>query len=113
MPVDSKNFAIGVLSTTAVVLLVGLVLMNNRPEPALASGMTQMSGDYVVTVGSVSHNDEELVYVLDASLGKMIIYRFDAGTSKMAVVEGIDLGEMRRSATASGGPTTPANKKKP
>ena len=41
---DSKNFAIGILSTTAVILLAALVIIHTRPDPAFASGVTTTSG---------------------------------------------------------------------
>ncbi len=104
---DSKNFTIGILSTTAVILLVGLVIINTRPEPASASGMTVTGGDYVLTVGSDISSDEELLYVVDAPEEKLVVYRFDGGRQQIEVVQGIDLGEMR----ADAGPSQQPGKK--
>lgn len=97
---DQRNFAIGILSTTAVILLVGVLLVQSRPRPALASGVTTSGGNYVMTVGSVSIDDEELLYLIDAPKQKLVIYRFDAGKKEIEVVQGISLEEMR---AATGG----------
>ena len=96
---DSKNFAIGILSTTAVILLVGLFFLNTRPQAAWASGMTTGAGDYVLTVGLDASADEELVYVIDAPGQKLIVYRFDTGRQQIEIVQGIDLAELRDSAS--------------
>lgn len=92
---DSKDFAIGVLSTAALILLVGLLIINTRPEPAWADGMTTSGGEYVLTVGQLAVADEEYVYVLDAPAEKLIAYRFNAPRQQIEVVQGIDLAELR------------------
>lgn len=93
---DSKNFAIGVLSTTATILLVGVVLLYSRPDIVRADGMTASGGGYIVTVGSLTQNDEELVYVIDATTEKMIAYRFDGNRRQIELVQGVDLAELKR-----------------
>ncbi len=105
---DTKNFAIGILSTTAVILLVGLLFLNSRPQPAWASGMTSGAGDYVLTVGSDASADEELVYVIDAPGQKLIAYRFATGRQQIEIVQGIDLAELRES---PGQPAQPQKRK--
>lgn len=99
---DSRNFAIGILSTTAVILLVGLVIVHTRPNPVLASGMTTTSGDYVLTVGTTTIDNEEVVYVIDAPAEKLIAYRFDGARREIQIVDGVDLNELRGAATAAG-----------
>lgn len=94
---DSRNFAIGILSTTAMILLVGLFIIHTRPQPAFASGLTTTNGDYVITVGTTTINDEELVYVIDAPAEKMMAYRFRAGQNEIQRVDLINLGDMRKS----------------
>lgn len=105
---DSKNFAIGILSTTALIMLVGLLVINTRPEPVWADGMTTSGGDYVLTVGAVSTSDEEYLYVIDAPSGKLIAYRFDAGRQRIEIVQGIDLSGLREPA---GQATPPSGKR--
>lgn len=105
---DSRNFTIGILSTTAVILFVGLLIINTRSEPAWASGMTAAAGDYVLTVGNDASGDEELVYVTDGPAAKLIVYRFDTGRQQIEIVQGVDLAELRR---ATGQPTQPGARK--
>ncbi len=92
---DSRNLAVGVLSTTAVILMVGLAIIHTRPTPAQADGMTVARGDYLMTVGGSTQVDEELVFLIDVPEQKMIIYRFDAGRHQIDMVQGVDLAEMR------------------
>jgi hypothetical protein len=73
---DAKNFTIGILSTTAVILLVGLFVIHSRPEPSYASGMNAQGGDYLLTTGQLQ-DSEELLYVVDAQSRRMVVYRFD------------------------------------
>ncbi len=93
---DQKNFAIGVLSTTAVIMLVGLVLVTSRPEPALAAGMTATGGDYIMSVGTTPQTDEEYLYVVDVPAQKMIVYRFDANKAAVDVIQAVDLAPFRQ-----------------
>ena len=93
---DPRKFAIGVLSTTATILLVGVVLLYSRPADVRADGMTTSAGGYVVTVGSLTQNDEELVYIVNAASDKLVVYRFDGNQRQIEIVQGIDLSEIRR-----------------
>jgi len=95
---NSKDLAIGILSTTAAILLVGLLIINTLPETAYASGMTEMGGDYVLSVGTAITADEELIYIIDAPTEKMVVYRFDAGRGQIEIVQGIDLKPLREAA---------------
>ena len=96
---DSKNFAIGVLSTTASILFVGLLMLQNQSPSANAEGMTTSGGNYILTVGRLNQGDEELLYLIDSGSDKLIAYRFDATRRSIEVVQGIDLGEIRRAST--------------
>ena len=93
-PIDNKEFAIGILSTTAVILAVALVVIGTRPEPVRADGMTTGSGPYVLTTGGVSLADEEYLYVLHTPSQKIIAYRFDATRRQIGMVSGLDLAEV-------------------
>lgn len=88
---DSRNFAIGVLSTTAVVLFAALAVILSTTPPASASGVTANAGAYILTVGSVAVNDEELLYITHAQSRRVGIYRFDAANRRVDLVDGIDL----------------------
>jgi hypothetical protein len=110
---DPRNFAIGVLSTTATVLLVGVVLLYSRPEGARADGMTTSGGNYVITVGSLTKGDEEVVYVVDTSTDKMLVFRFDGNRRQIEIVQGVDLAEARRASTPPGQQPAGAEPSKP
>ena len=103
---DSRHFAIGVLSTTATILLVGVVLLYSRPEDVRADGMTTSGGGYVMTVGGLTQGDEQIVYVLDTSTDKMVVYRFDTNRHQIEILQGIDLAELP-------GATKPTDPKQP
>lgn len=107
---DSKKFAIGVLSTTATILLVGTVLLYSQTDDVRADGMTTSGGRYVVTVGSIIQGDEEVVYVLDTSVDRMIAYRFDGNRRQIEILQGFDLAEIQR-ASAPRDPQQPGQPK--
>ena len=91
---DSKNFTIGALSTIATILLVGLLVINTRPDVAVASGMTARAGNYQLVVGADASGDEELLYVFNNALGRMIVYRFNPNNNQIQQVTGIDLSRL-------------------
>ena len=97
---DNKNFAIGVLGITAVILLVGLLIVNSQPTPVFASaGPGIESGDYVLATGQFLHSDEHLLYIVDAVAQRLIAYRFDIRTRQaFSPTEGIDLAALRERA---------------
>lgn len=99
---DSRNFAIGILSTTATILFVGLMIVLSRPDTAQAGATTTTNGDYVLTVGVLTQNDQEVVYVVDAPAEKMIGYTFDGSRQEINVLQAFDLSEMRKSAEGAG-----------
>ena len=90
----SKDFAIGVLSTTAVILLAGLLVIHARPATAFAHGMTTSTGRYVLTVGNIQISNQELLYVLDTTEQKIIAYRFNAAKKQILPVWGDDLAKL-------------------
>ncbi|UCC29218.1 MAG: hypothetical protein JSU86_13560 [Phycisphaerales bacterium] len=108
--VDSKDFVIGVLSTTAAILLVGILIINTRPEQAWADGMTTSGGQYVLTVGGVGSPDEEHLYVLDARAERLVAYRFNGNRQQIEIAQGIELKDLRRAARK---PTTQPRGKRP
>lgn len=95
---DSRDWTIGVLSTTAVMLLVGLLIINSRPPIARADGMTTTGGDYTITVGALTQQDEDLVYVTANSMQKLNVYRFDTTRHRIELLEQLDLTKMREAA---------------
>ncbi len=89
---DSKDLTIGVLSTTAVILFVGLFLSQVNPAPTYASGMGDRGGDYVLLTG-VLWEREELLYVFNTAMNKMIVYRYDLNRKAIVPVHGEDMGK--------------------
>jgi hypothetical protein len=100
---DSKNFTIGILSTTAAILLVGLILMQTRPEPAYAANMNDRGGDYLLVTGQVQVN-QEMLYVIDAASEKVMSYIFDLNGRRINVVGNTgDLGQLRGGGSGDSG----------
>lgn len=89
--VDGKALAIGVLSITACVLLVGYIIMAATPRPALAVSETDRAGDYVLTTQQI-FNSQAGVVVIDAASKRMNMYLLDANNRKLVLlVRGIQL----------------------
>lgn len=84
---DSKDLTIGVLSTTAVILFVGLVLVHTEPTPVYASGMGGAGGDYMMLSGEL-FDQEELLYVIDTSQNRLLTYRFNMNTGQVERASG-------------------------
>jgi hypothetical protein len=74
---DNQNVAIGVLSVTAVILLVGLVLMGSLgSQQAQAGSQHDRGGDYVMLT-SQWRPDQNLLWILDARNEVIVAYWFD------------------------------------
>lgn len=87
---DSRTFAIGVLSITAVILMVGLVLVSTTPRTANASEVSTNAGDYTIGVGRVMR-DAELLYVIDNIMQRMLVYGFNRRTGEGMIVDKAEL----------------------
>lgn len=97
-PMHFQDVTIGILGTIAIILITILFVANAEPNAALADGMTVAAGDYVLTVGEVDIADEEYVYLLDIPAGLLIAYRFNPTSKEIEIVQGIDIGEIRKKA---------------
>ena len=106
---DSRNFIIGLLSTTAAILLIGVVIVASRPSPARAAGMTASGGDYILTVGTGNQLDEEYIYIVDSSAQKMLAYRFDSNRGEIEIIQGIDLSGFRQGPGAAPSGKSPSS----
>jgi hypothetical protein len=98
---DRKDFAIGILSTTAVILSVTLIFLLRTPQTAVASGMGDRGGDYIMLSGQM-WSDEELLYVVDTAKDRMIAYRFDRRQNQIVVAQGTDLEKLVAPAQSGG-----------
>jgi hypothetical protein len=96
--IDSKDFAIGVLGTMAVILFTAILVFEAPQAPVFADGMTVAKDDYILTVGAATRNDEDLVYVIDTSVDRMGAYRFNNGRRQIELIQMISLAEMRSGA---------------
>ncbi len=86
-----KDLAIGVLSVTATILFVGLLVVNFvRPEPAYAIGQNGRGGDYAVATAQLDMT-AELLYVADAGAERLNIYGFDLNMGRIELVKSMDL----------------------
>jgi hypothetical protein len=71
--VDKKAFTIGILSLSALILLVANLI---APRPTMASFVTEHDNDYIV-VTAPSPKGGDVVYVTDKHTGKMAAVTFD------------------------------------
>ncbi len=75
---DSKTYGIGILSLTAVVLIVANCL---GPRPAAAELVTSGAG-YSVATAAVQ-NGGDAVYILDNRTGNFAVFTYDPGTRRL------------------------------
>ena len=88
---DNRNLLIGLLSITATILLVGvLVLSNAGQNQAFAFGQLDRGGDYVMLTGQFSQNSE-LVYITDAAAQRLNVYSYEPTTRQFVLWQSIDL----------------------
>lgn len=90
---DSKNLTIGVLSVTATILLVGVILMGTvGQQPAMGYGQLDRGGDYLLLT-SQWRTEHELLWVLDGRSRTLGMYYFEPRRSRLELVGTIDLAE--------------------
>ncbi|MFO0837754.1 MAG: hypothetical protein U1D55_04450 [Phycisphaerae bacterium] len=110
-PLDAKTFAIGILSVTACILLVGFILATLTPSPAYAIGQSDRAGDYLMFTQQLSTSQEGVV-VIDAAAQRMSLYAYDYSLRRLNLVHSnFPLDRLPGAARAGGG--TPAEEKKP
>lgn len=83
---DGKSLAIGILSVTACVLFVGLLIITMLPRQAYATGQLDSSGDYKMLTQQIS-NTNEMVIVIDAASRQMSAYRYDFNRRELQIVQ--------------------------
>lgn len=92
---NKKNTAIAVLSVTSVMLFCTLVLVNypsaSRESIAWADTVDR-GGDYVLATGSFSGTNEAL-YVLDGSVDRLSVYKYDKKRRAVVLYDEQDLRE--------------------
>lgn len=84
---NTKDFAIGVLTVTALILLTGIIIIHAvAPRQAMAIGQNAGAGDYLVTT---SQYDDyvELLIVFDTAQMKMNAYVFNVQTGQIELLQ--------------------------
>jgi hypothetical protein len=88
---NSKDFAIGVLTVTATVLLTAVLLLTAlAPKPVHAYAQTDQGAGYTMLTVQVSESTE-LLNVIDHGAGLMNIYRYDININRLLTVQQIPL----------------------
>ncbi len=88
--IDTHSLLIGVLSVTACILFVGLMLVTIQPREAQAIGMMDRGGDYILATQQFS-NSSEAIAVIDAAAKVMIVYAFDYNNKVLEILERVNL----------------------
>ncbi len=83
--IDSKTFAIGVLSITACTLFVGLLMVTMQPRPAYGIGQLDRGGDYIMLTQQLT-NSQEGVVVIDAASRQMTLYAFNGSSKQLQIL---------------------------
>lgn len=84
------SMTIGVLSITAVILLVGVLVVSTINSRAMAIGQTDRGGDYIV-VTSQFNSGTEAVIVTDAATQQMIVYAWVTSAGRLDIWDRFDL----------------------
>ncbi len=110
---DPRNLTIGVLTTTAVILLVGFLLVPSQAPTAYADGATIVKDDYVLSVGGLTQANEDLLYIIDSPKQMLNVYRFNSNRNQIDLASSVSLEEMRKSASTPTGQGQPPPKPQP
>jgi hypothetical protein len=94
---DAKSLAIGVLTITACILFVGLILINQ--SPAYAIGMNDRGGDYIMLTQQLSDATEGVV-VIDAAAKQMVIYQYDFNNRAWDILRQVPLDQLPKARPA-------------
>ena len=91
---DNQNLAIGVLTITAIVLLVAVLLGGDGVNrQAQAIGQTDRGGDYIVVTSQFTQN-AEIVLVTDAAARRLNVYGYDTTRRELVFWDSQDLGKL-------------------
>jgi hypothetical protein len=92
-----KDFTIGILSVTAVILLASLfIIVNVAPQQAMAFGQNQRAGDFLMSTAQLDET-ADLVILVDAAMQKMNVYGFNVPANQIELVQPpIDLSPLQR-----------------
>jgi hypothetical protein len=82
--IDGKTFAIGVLSITACILLVGFLLVTMQPVYGI--GETDRGGDYIMLTQQLT-NSQEGVIIIDAASRQMTLYALNGSNKQLQILQ--------------------------
>ena len=89
--VSAKDFAIGVLSVTAVILLATLLLMNVFvPRQAYAIPQAGTAGNYVASAARLEET-AELLIILNTQQRLINVYGFNVQAGQVDMIQQIDI----------------------
>ena len=89
--ISAKDFAIGVLSVTAVILLATLLMINAFvPRQAYAIPQAGAAGNYVATAARLEETSEMLI-ILNTQQRLINAYGFNVQTGQVDLIQQIDL----------------------
>ncbi len=90
---DRQSFAIGCLSLSAVVLLVGVFVIGGlETQRAEASDMLSTAGPFILLTGAVSPTND-LIYLIDTNKGMLAVYKLNETTHQIERADVINFGE--------------------
>ena len=99
---DNKTFAIGVLSITACIMFVGLMIIGT--QPATAIGQLDRGGDYILVTQQLS-NSQEGCLIIDAAARQMTLYCFNGANRQLQLLHrNIPLNELPKPRPDTGTP---------
>ncbi|MBN1344787.1 MAG: hypothetical protein JXQ73_18990 [Phycisphaerae bacterium] len=88
---NQQNFVIGVLSVTATILLVGVILLGTAGQhEAQAMSQVDKGGDYILLT-SLWRSNAELLWVLDGRSQILGLYYFEPRRARLELADTIDL----------------------
>src|SRR5262245_23524820 len=93
-PADDHRLTIGVLSVTATVLLVGVLVVSLVNRSAMAIGQIDRGGDYIMVTMQFNSNTENVV-ITDAAAEKMIVYGLNVNNFRLDVWTEFDLKRLK------------------
>ena len=89
---DVRVFAIGVLSVTACILFVALLLITTQPAQAI--GQLDRGGDYIMLTQQLTSSQEGCL-VIDAASRQMTLYALNNSNKQLQVIQpNIDLKQL-------------------
>jgi hypothetical protein len=99
---NGKDFAIGVLTVTATVLLTAVLLMTAlAPRPAHAYAQTDRGAGYTMLTVQIT-DSLELLNVIDHSAGLMNVYRYDINVNRLLRTQQIPLPPVQATPAPAG-----------